>query len=64
MGHTSSTVTEQRYIPVFNRIRTDEAVREALQEAMGLGKSLASSDGNQRADAPRDEGEKVAFLHT
>jgi integrase len=62
IGHTSSTVTEQRYIHLFNRVRTDEAVREALQEAMGLGKSLASSDGNQRAGTHREEGEKVAFL--
>jgi integrase len=64
MGHTSSTITEQRYIHLFNRVRTDEAVREALQEAMGLGKSLASSDGSQRADTPHQEREKVAFLHT
>jgi integrase len=63
MGHASSTITEQRYIHLFNRIRTDEAVRTAVQEAMGLGKSLASTDGQQRETEVAAEGGKIAFLH-
>jgi integrase len=30
MGHESSTITERRYIHLFDRQRTDEAVREAM----------------------------------
>src|SRR5439155_18535470 len=63
MGHTSSTVTEQRYIHLFNRVRTDEAVRVALPEAMGLGKSLASTAGNQPEPEPAKSDTEVPFLH-
>jgi hypothetical protein len=57
MGHTSSAVTEARYIHAFNRVRTDESVRDALQEAMNLiGKGLASTDGNGR----ENKGERQA----
>jgi hypothetical protein len=30
MGHESSTITEQRYIHLFDRLRTDEQVRQAM----------------------------------
>jgi integrase len=30
MGHESSTITERRYIHLFDRQRTDEAVRQAM----------------------------------
>ena len=30
MGHESSTVTERRYIHLFDRVRTDDAVRSAM----------------------------------
>jgi integrase len=62
IGHTSSTVTEQRYVHLFNRIRTDEAVRTALQQAMGLGKSLATTGGQQWGTEGRSVGGEVAFL--
>ena len=64
MGHADSGVTERKYVHLFNRVRTDEAVREAMQAAMGLiGNSLASTDGNQREIEAAAEGGKVAFLH-
>ena len=34
MGHTDSRTTERIYIHLFNRERTDEQVREAMQAAM------------------------------
>jgi integrase len=36
MGHTNSSITEAIYIHLFNRQRTDEQVREAMQSAMAL----------------------------
>ncbi len=33
MGHESSTITERRYIHLFDKQRTDDAVREAMAEA-------------------------------
>jgi integrase len=33
MGHESSTITERRYIHLFDQRRTDEQVRNAMQEA-------------------------------
>jgi integrase len=36
MGHTSSATTEQIYVHLFNRVRTDEQVREAMQDAMTM----------------------------
>jgi hypothetical protein len=64
MGHADSGVTERKYVHLFNRVRTDEAVREAMQAAMGLiGKSLASRDGNQLEIEPVAEGAELAFLH-
>jgi integrase len=30
MGHESSTITERRYIHLFDRQRTDDAVRQAM----------------------------------
>jgi integrase len=33
MGHESSTITERRYIHLFDRQRTDEAVRQAMASA-------------------------------
>jgi hypothetical protein len=33
MGHESSTITERRYIHLFDRLRTDEAVRRAMGSA-------------------------------
>jgi integrase len=30
LGHESSTITEKRYIHLFDRQRTDDAVREAI----------------------------------
>jgi integrase len=48
MGHADSGVTERKYVHLFNRTRTDEAVRAAMQEAMGLGgKVVASTDGKE-----------------
>ena len=34
MGHESSTITERRYIHLFDRQRTDEAVRLAMSAAV------------------------------
>jgi integrase len=34
MGHESSTITERRYIHLFYRQRTDEAVRQAMGSAV------------------------------
>jgi integrase len=62
MGHTSSTITEQRYVHLFNRVRTDEAVRAAVQEAMELGKSLTSTVGNQREPGEKKDGREAAVL--
>jgi hypothetical protein len=36
MGHRDATTTERKYIHLFNRQRTDDQVREAMQWAMGL----------------------------
>jgi integrase len=36
MGHTNSSITETIYIHLFNRQRTDEQVREAMQAAMSM----------------------------
>jgi len=59
VGHADSGVTERKYVHLFNRVRTDEAVREAMQAAMGLiGNSLASTDGNQREIEAAAEGGK------
>jgi integrase len=33
MGHESSTITEQRYVHLFDRQRTDEAVRQPMASA-------------------------------
>ena len=33
MGHESSTITERRYIHLFDQQRTDEAVRQAMSSA-------------------------------
>jgi integrase len=33
MGHESSTITEKRYIHLFDRQRTDELVRQAMSAA-------------------------------
>ena len=35
MGHESSTITEKRYVHLFDRQRTDEAVRRAMTSAAG-----------------------------
>ena len=63
MGHADSGVTERKYVHLFNRVRTDEAVREALAAAMGVGKSLASADGSERENDGAGEATKIAFLH-
>jgi integrase len=36
MGHTDSRTTERIYIHLFNRKRTDDDVRTAMQSAMDL----------------------------
>jgi integrase len=36
MGHRDATTTERMYIHLFNRQRTDDQVREAMQSAMAL----------------------------
>jgi integrase len=41
MGHESSTITERRYIHLFDRLRTDDAVRRA----MGFSHWLTQSGG-------------------
>jgi hypothetical protein len=33
MGHESSVITEQRYVHLFKRQRTDGAVRQAMASA-------------------------------
>lgn len=64
LGHSSSTITEQRYIHLWNRVRTDDAVRDALQEAMQMiGKNLVSTGGNQQEAQAPNESSKVASLH-
>ena len=63
MGHADSGVTERKYVHLFNRTRTDEAVREAMAAAMGIGKSLTSTDGNEREPGDVGEAATVAFLH-
>jgi hypothetical protein len=64
MGHADSGVTERKYVHLFNRVRTDEAVRAAVQEAMGAnGKVVASTDGNEREPEAAARGGRVAFLH-
>lgn len=63
MGHSNSRITEERYIHLFNRLRTDEAVRSAIQEAMGLGNSLASTVGNWSERGARSQNEEGAPLH-
>jgi integrase len=35
MGHESSAITEKRYIHLFDELRTDEAVRQAMASATG-----------------------------
>ena len=35
MGHESSTITERRYVHLFDRQRTDEAVRQAMASVAG-----------------------------
>ncbi len=35
MGHESSAITEHRYVHLFDRQRTDEAVRQAMGSAAG-----------------------------
>jgi integrase len=37
MGHESSTITERRYIHMFDRQRTDEPVRQAMGRACPAG---------------------------
>jgi integrase len=32
MGHESSTITERRYVHLFDRQRTDEQVRQAMAD--------------------------------
>jgi integrase len=34
MGHESSTITERRYVHVFDRQRIDEQVRQAMGAAV------------------------------
>ena len=36
MGHRDARTTEQIYIHIFDRERTDDSVREAMQSAMRL----------------------------
>jgi integrase len=36
MGHRDATTTERTYVHLFNRQRTDDQVREAMQSAMAL----------------------------
>lgn len=36
MGHTTSATTERLYVHLFNRQRTDDHVREAMESAMSL----------------------------
>lgn len=38
MGHTDSRTTERIYIHLFNRQRTDQQVRAAMQSAMAHGR--------------------------
>jgi len=35
MGHESSTITERRYVRLFDRQRTDEQVRQAMGRGVG-----------------------------
>ncbi len=64
MGHADSGVTERKDIHLFNRVRTDEAVRAAMQQAMGAnGTFVGSTDGNEREPEAGERGGEVAFLH-
>jgi integrase len=64
MGHADSGVTERKYIHLFNRVRTDEAVRAAVQEAMGAnGTFVGSTDGNEREPEAGERRAQVAYLH-
>jgi hypothetical protein len=36
MGHRDATMTERKYIRLFNRQRTDDQVRAAMRSAMRL----------------------------
>jgi integrase len=63
MGHVSSRITEERYIHLFNRVRTDEAVRSAIQQAMGIGNLLASTPGNHPDPEAWSRGAGSAPIH-
>jgi integrase len=63
MGHSNSGVTERRYVHLFNRQRTEDKLRAALQSAWRVGKPLASTDGNGREEAASGDGRKAASLH-
>ena len=61
MGHADSGVTERKYVHLFNRVRTDEAVRDAMQAAMGpdwqvIGKYRRERTGNRAARRGRERG--------
>jgi hypothetical protein len=53
MGHESSVITEQRYVHLFERQRTDGAVRQAMASALIVaswwkGDAAARPIGNRR----------------
>jgi hypothetical protein len=52
MDHRGATTNERMYIHLFNRQRTDDRVREAMQSAMGsLTKLLPYRQGSSHASA-------------
>jgi integrase len=63
MGHSHPGITERRYVHLFNRQRTEDRLRAAVQSAWDVGKSLASTGGNGRESEAPGEGSKAAFLH-
>jgi integrase len=63
MGHSNSGVTKRRYVHLFNRQRTEDKLRAALQNAWRVGKPLASTAGNGRERDATGEERKTASLH-
>jgi len=45
MGHESSTITERRYVHLFNRQRTDETVRSAMASAANVSRAVGAPSG-------------------
>jgi hypothetical protein len=62
MGHSNPGVTERIYLHLFNRERAHERLRAAVQSAWDVGKSLASTHGNEREAERGDQTRKTAMF--